>query len=656
MSYRISTWNLRCILVALILVVLPAHGSQWIPVGPDGGEVRSLNCDPKSPDHLYLGTANGEIFSSQDGGRTWNRLAHLANRDDYSLDHIVVDANNSKLIFVSAWSRDSQGGEVFRSKNGGKDWESLPGMHDKAVRALAISNDSRVLLAGAGDGVFRSNDQGKSWEKISPDDHPSIRNVQSLAFDPANTNIVYAGTSRQTWRTKDGGSNWELLKKGIPDLSNVLSIIVDKHNGLFVVAGSASGIYRSETAGDSFKKVQNASVNRGAHVLKQDPANAQIIYAGTGEGLWKSADFGREWKRITGGDIVVNDVLVDPRNSQRVLIATDMGVLASGDGGKTFSGSNQGFSHRAIGAIRVDRNNSQVIFAGLKNDHEAGGVFISRDGGMHWQQNSNGLHGYDVVALNQASNGSWLAGTSHGMFLLEKNSNAWRPSNTIVTEHGTPRLINVNGRARRVMAHNTARGVLQAQVNDIEIEPNRWIAATSVGLFSSSDQGKLWSGGPVLGKQDFAFVKAEREFVVATTRSTVMISLDGGTDWKESSLHQWASAIYGLVVLPNATIYVATREGLFHSGDAGVTWDRVNNGIPGRNIDAISFDAPVNRLLASNAGNVYESTDKGRSWHRSAETGYAIQCITAISGRVFAATSYDGVVIEPPDQIVSTRK
>jgi photosystem II stability/assembly factor-like uncharacterized protein len=68
-------------------------------------------------------------------------------------------------------------------------------------------------------------------------------------------------------------------------------------------------------------------------VLKQDPTNENIVYAGTTEGLWKTTDLGKVWKRVSDPEVVVNDVLVDPRDSNRVLLATDRsGVMASTDG------------------------------------------------------------------------------------------------------------------------------------------------------------------------------------------------------------------------------------------------------------------------------------------------------------------------------------
>src|SRR6202041_3903437 len=160
------------LLMWLLLSSICAFGSgarQWSVLGPDGGDVRSLAYDPHNPDRVFLGTSTGVIFVSDDGGHNWSRFAKLGADDDYVLDHMAFDPQNSKNIFVSAWSvQDQNAGELFRTRNGGQDWEALPGMHGKSVRAMAISaSDNKVIVAGALDGVYRSNDGGNNWQRIS---------------------------------------------------------------------------------------------------------------------------------------------------------------------------------------------------------------------------------------------------------------------------------------------------------------------------------------------------------------------------------------------------------------------------------------------------------------------------------------------------------
>ena len=646
----------RNFLVLLVMgLLLPAlsFAGQGASLGPDGGDVRSLAYDPSNPDHLLLGTSTGAVFASHDGGHSWARFARLGNGDEYVLDHIVFDPQNSRRIYVSAWSfANQQSGEVFRSHDGGKNWEALPAMHGKSVRALALaSSNSRILVAGALDGVYRTQDGGNSWERISPTNHADLRNFESVAIDPVNPNVIYAGTWHLAWKTSDGGANWARIHKGMIDDSDVFSIIVDKANPSTVFASACSGIYKSETAGELFKKIQGIPFSaRRTRVLKQDPSNSQIVYAGTTEGLWKSVDQGKTWKRVSNPEVVINDVLVDPRSSQRVLLATDrMGVLASSDGTQSFVASNQGYSHRYISAIQADRKDPNLMYVGLINDQEFGGVFLSRDGGSHWQQKSGGLGGRDVYSLKQASDGTLVAGTNRGIYLLSGNASEWRPSNTIVNETGTTRTTTVKGKSRKLVARSTVRGVLTARVSDLELTSHRWLAATSAGLFSSSDHGKIWTGGPVLGKQDFVAVEANDEMVVAATRSNVLVSTDGGTAWKQAPLTSFVTSIYAVTVTPESHIFIASREGVFHSADAGITWEHLVNGIPAKEIASITFDESTKRLLAtSNAsGVVFESNDNGRSWRRSADFGYTIRGVSVVRGRLFAATPYDGVIVQP---------
>jgi photosystem II stability/assembly factor-like uncharacterized protein len=647
------TRKLLVLLAIAVVVPSASHAAQWSSLGPEGGDVRSLAYDPSNPDHIILGTSTGVLFVSNDAGHSWTRFAHLGPNDDYVLDHVVFDPQNPKKLYVSAWSfQNQQAGDVFRSHDGGKNWEPVPGMHGKSVRALAISaSDSKVLVAGTLEGVYRTKDGGNNWDRISPANHADIKNVESIAVDPSNPDVVYAGTWHLAWKTPDGGATWQHINKGMIDDSDVFSIIVDKSNPSIVFASACSGIYKSESSGELFKKIQGIPFSaRRTRVLKQDPTNASIVYAGTTEGLWKSSDLGKTWKHVTNSDVVVNDVLVDPRNSQHVLLATDrMGILSSADGTQTFSASNQGFSHRYIAAIEADHSDPKTIYVGLINDQELGGVFMSRDGGAHWQQRSTGLGARDVFTLKQAGNGTLVAGTNRGMFLLEKNGATWRPSNTVVSETSATKVIKVKGKTKRVASHSTKRSELNARVNDVEIASNRWLAATSAGLYTSSDQGKLWTGGPVMGKQDFVAVRADREMIVAATRSTVLVSTDGGTEWKQAPLTSFVSSVYGLAITPDANIFVASREGIFHSADAGKTWEHVVNGVPGKDIGSVTYDSERKRLFATSivSSVIFQSDDNGRSWQRHSDAGYTLRSVSAVKGRLLAATPFDGVVAQP---------
>src|ERR1700674_3184225 len=174
------------ILISVLLLFTSAlWAGQWTVLGPEGGDVRSLSYDPHNPNRIFLGNSTGKLFLSEDGGHSWARFAHLGDGDDYVLDRIAISNQDSNTMFVAAWSvQNQQAGDVFRSMDGGKTWQYLPGMHGKSVRAFAISaSDPQTLVAGALDGVFRSVNGGQNWQKISPASQ-EIKNIESLAIDP----------------------------------------------------------------------------------------------------------------------------------------------------------------------------------------------------------------------------------------------------------------------------------------------------------------------------------------------------------------------------------------------------------------------------------------------------------------------------------------
>lgn len=649
----------RKLLIALAVVALcgtSLWAGQWTALGPDGGDVRSLTYDPRNPDHIFLGTNTGTIFLSTDAGHSWARFAHLGAGDDYVLDHIVMDPRNPDTIYVSAWSvENQQAGDLFRSTDGGKTWETFPAMHNKSIRAMAIAaSDSKVIVTGALDGVYRSVDGGQNFERISSANQSEIKNIESIAVDPKDPNTVYAGTWHLAWKTSDGGAHWQHINKGMVDDSDVFSIIVDSANPAVVFASACSGIYKSTSAGELFSKIQGIPFSaRRTRVLKQDPSNENVVYAGTTEGLWKTTDLGKTWKRVSNPEVVVNDVMIDPRNAQRVLLATDRsGVLASDDGAQTFTASNHGYTHRYVSSIVADKKDG-AMFVGVVNDKEQGGVFYSHDGGQHWMQKSAGLGGRDVFTLQPTPNGGLIAGTNKGIFMLEHNASEWRSISAVVNEK--PSYRSVKGKKATVATKTEVRSVLDAKVSDIDITPKHWVAATSSGVFMSTNEGKSWKGGPVMGNSDFVAVAARDELIVAATRTEVLVSTNGGTGWQKAGLPTFLRGIRSATVTPDAQILVASREGAYRSSDSGTTWEHMMNGLPDKNISSISYDEHGKRLLATSiaTGVVFESRDGGRSWNRGPDSGYPLRAVSVVHGHLVGATPFDGVIVQPENEPVS---
>jgi photosystem II stability/assembly factor-like uncharacterized protein len=379
-------------------------------------------------------------------------------------------------------------------------------------------------------------------------------------------------------------------------------------------------------------------------VLKQDPKDRDVVYAGTTEGLWKTADGGKTWKRLTGANVIVNDVVIDPRNTSRVLAATDRsGVLASNDGGQTFTASNRGYVYRQVTALLVDRNDPSLLYAGVANDKEFGGVFVSRDGGNRWRQMAEGLGGRDVFSLTQSSDGSLLAGTNDGIFALEATGSIWQPRSRVTMDT----IVRQERRVRKKVypaVHRIITSELHARVYQIEASGAPWFAATARGLLVSNDQGRSWTVANEALRGEFVGVARAGSIVAAVTRNRAMLSLDAGKTWYAAKAPTFITAIFGVGVDARSGVWLATREGAFQSTDGGDRWAHILNGLPPMDVASVALERE-GRLVATavNDPNYYESLNGGRSW-RAVPVGWRVRSVALAAGRDYAATWFDGIV------------
>ena len=365
------------------------------------------------------------------------------------------------------------------------------------------------------------------------------------------------------------------------------------------------------------------------------------------EGLYKTLDGGATFRRMTDPNVIVNDVFVDPKNPQHVLLATDRsGVLESDDAATTFKSSNTGFSQRQVSTLLVDAKTPQTIIAGVVNDKTYGGAFISHDGGATWTQQSTGLEGRDIFSMSQAQDGSILAGTNAGIFRW--TGSAWQPDGKVVKgQTKTSYVVHKKKRSKVETVVMVPGGQIDGRVSAVDLSGNNWYVAAVGGVYASTDQGATWQGGPVLGKTEFRSVVSQGNMVVAAQRTLLAASQDGGKTWQPLAMPTKLTWLQAMDMAPDGSIWLGGREGVFYSEDHGQNWTEMSS-LPVSDISGLQYDADLKRIVVTSwASSWVLAIEPADRTFKFFDAGWKVRHVCSSNGRLLAATSYNGVVMEP---------
>lgn len=631
-----------------LAVALPATAQTWRSMGPPGGDVRALVADPGDSRVLYMGTTDGHIFGSRDGGAHWQILGRAGPRLDAVVTSIVVDPRDPLRLYAGTWTRESsgEGGGVFRSTDGGRTWQAALVGH--AVRALAqAASKPDILVAGALDGIYRSRDGGDTWRRISPASNEELRNFDSVAIDPRYPEVIYAGTFHLPWKTTDGGDHWAPIHAGMIDDSDVFSLAVDQTHPRRIYASACSGIYRSDNGGGLWKKIQGIPFSaRRTHVIRQDPLRPGAVYAGTTEGLWRTTDSGASWRRVTPHDWVINALAIartsGAGHEHRVVIGTEqLGVLVSEDDGEHFRSANDGFYHRQIVSLALDREHPGRVLAILANAPEP--VLATGDGGRNWAPLGPGLRTEELKRVYASPDGWWAALARGGLMRYDAEEGEWLRAGVLVGDAA----VVTDRRARQKPASKLVP--FNLVVADMAFSRDIWFAATENGLLASRDRGSTWSSFPFAPLTlPVSSVRASadgRDLRVVSLRGMVF-STNGGKTWSWHDLPFESGGALRLDVADDNTVLATARTGLYISRDGGKGWQLAAYGLPGVSVQDLAI-TPGAWLASMQTGGLYISYDRGMTWARIEGTlaeGYFPVVTTGDAARViYAASATEGL-------------
>ena len=623
-----------------LLPMKVARSIAFRSIGPavSGGRVSAVVGIAGQNDTYYVGTADGGIFRTVNGGITWT--PEFQHQHALSIGALAVDPVNPEVVWAGTGEGNvrnnvSFGDGVFRSTDGGAHWTYMGLENTLQIPRIVIDpNDpNTVFVAAMGNpwkddperGIFRTQDGGKTWQKvlyISP-----AVGASDIAMDPVNPQVLYASTYRfrrtpwsftdggpedAIYKSIDGGTTWtRLVGHGLPTtpISRVgLAIAPSEHDRVYAAIGSSEGvIWRSDDAGANWTMVsddQEANVRSFyfSHVAV-DPTNPEHVFT-LSMFLMDSHDGGRHFTPIATQDHVDNHAIwIDPSGSGRIIEGNDGGVILSRDDGAHWQ-----FLHNiAIGQfyhVTADNEFPYLVCGGLQDN--------SSWCGPGWTQDPTGILSRDWFAMNGGDGIYAIPAPDDPKLIYNSTQNGFlmtydRTTRQIHDMEPYPFDFGGDGVAKVKYRQDWDAGFAVSPQN-----PAVLYAGANV-VFRSTDRGRTWT--PI--SPDLTLDDKSKQ------------GSSGGDVMKDNSGAEVYDAI--LIVSPSPsdsnTLWVGTDDGLVQvTRDGGKHWTNVTSHIPnlpawGR-IESIKLGAPGHAVIAADrhflgdfTPYVYATTDYGQSWH-----------------------------------------
>jgi photosystem II stability/assembly factor-like uncharacterized protein len=207
-----------------------------------------------------------------------------------------------------------------------------------------------VILAGTEHGIFRSNDEGRTWEEIS--NGLTVPHVRWMAFHPEISDFEVAGTEpANIFISRNGGDSWRACpevaklrdeyKWSLPYSPEAGCVRGFAFHGSHIYAAvEVGGVLVSKNRGETWQLVEGSDgkpnlegppepfIYPDVHSVEVHPSSADLVYAPTGGGFYRSKDGGKTWRLLY--DCYCRAVWVDPQDSEHLILSPADGVDRNG--------------------------------------------------------------------------------------------------------------------------------------------------------------------------------------------------------------------------------------------------------------------------------------------------------------------------------------
>jgi len=342
----------------------------------------------------------------------------------------------------------------------------------------------------------------------------------------------------------------------------VQDVAVDPKNpSVWYVAAASGNLWKTENRGNTFTPVfdEYGSYSLGAVVV--DPKDSNVVWLGTGEnanqrsvsfgdGVYKSTDAGKTWKRMgLENSEHIQNIVIDPRNSNIVYVTAigplwapggDRGLYKTTDGGQTWKAVLTISPDTGVTDMVIDPKKPDTIYAAAYQRRRAvgqligggpeSGIYKSTDGGTKWTKLTKGLPTVEIGRIGLAIN--WRnPNTVYALVTAQKGQGGFfRSDDAGGTWTRIGRLVNQAGRGGRGAGGAPATPPAPCGALD-QAAVGRGLQTPPQDLQTAPPpQDDCYRGGDP-GYYNEIFVDAHDPETIWSTQTTVERSTDGGKTW-----------------------------------------------------------------------------------------------------------------------------
>lgn len=305
---------------------------------------------------------------------------------------------------------------------------SQPVAADEVMAVVFDPALSDVLYLGTfGNGVYKSTDAGVSWSPVNVGIISDAIWGPTIAVDPLDTTVVYAGVGSRVYKSTSGGGSWRQTL--VSSTGAFFSVSLDPEDRETLYATTYAGIYKSMSAAESWESLNFPPFSDLvlALAIARDSVQNRQVYAGLQRrAILRSTDE-ENWRDDGLGCLLAFVIAVDRERNIPYAGACGCGnpggVYKRLESGWISTGPISGGEGRCIRTIAIDSQNPDILYAGASflPGPPGRGAYKSVDAGEEWQ--GIGLNEYRVnsLAVDPRDTDIIYAGTSFGLF---KSTNA----------------------------------------------------------------------------------------------------------------------------------------------------------------------------------------------------------------------------------------